>query len=162
MKIQLDSLVITEYCSNNIEKCHFVKEIAKDHLVCYFVSKVMDEFFEDSDQLEDIFVGASYIVQDNNDLIGFIHLSFVHEDVLNLHYGVHPKFRRNVKHYGAKILKETKNCLFERFSDVSEIELYINEINRGSIKCAEEAGYIYRKEFSNRRGTRFKIYTAKR
>lgn len=162
MKIQLDSLVITEYCSNNIEKCHFVKDIANDRLTCHFVSKAMDEFFLDSDELEDIYVGASYIVQDDNDLVGFIRLAFVHEDVLNLHYGVHPKFRKNSKHYGARILKETKNCLFEKFNNISEIELYINEINMGSIKCAEEAGYIYRREFSNREGTKFKIYTVRR
>ena len=74
------------------------------------------------------------------------------DGVLNLHYGVHPSFRRNPKHYGTRILKESSQYIFKNMSNVKKIELFIKPMNRGSIKCAENAEYHLIREIKSKQG----------
>lgn len=146
MKIKMDSLVITEYCSTDKRKYRFIKEISEDPLVNYFVSRTMEELLEDSEGLDKLYVGPAYIIEEQRKLVGLIRLAFLDGDgVLNLHYAVHPDYRR--KHYGTKILTEISKYLFKNMLSVSKIELYIKEMNTGSIKCAENAKFKFDRDF---------------
>ena len=103
MKIKMNSLVITEYCSSDKRKYRFKKEISEDPLINHFVSPNMDEWLEDSEGLNQLLIGPAYIIAEERKLVGFIRMASLDQNgTLNLHYGVHPDYRRN--HYGTKIL----------------------------------------------------------
>lgn len=149
MKVKMHNLAITEYCSTDKRKYRFIKEISEDPLIKHFVSNSMEEWLEDSEGLDQLLVGPAYIVADQRKLVGIIRLAFLDMDgTLNLHYAVHPSYRN--QHYGTKILQEVSQYIFQQLPNVKKIELYIKEINTGSIKCAENANYIYEKDFSSR------------
>lgn len=148
MKIKLDSLIITEYCSQDKRKIRFIKEISNDQLINHFVSSHLQKQLEESEGTNKIDIGHTYIIEDKRKLVGFIRLAFMDFDgVLQLHYGVHPDFRR--QQYGTKILKETSNYILKTIKPVKKIELYINQQNKGSIKCAENAMFKLEREFKS-------------
>lgn len=153
MKIKMDSLVITEYCYSDERIERFCKEVEGDLLFNQFLSHNMREWIEESENTDKLLVGPGYIVADDRKLIGYLRLAGLDFDgVLNLHYGVHPNFRRNPKHYGTKILTEASNYIFKNMSSVKTIELFIKEINSGSIRCAENANYRLTREIVTRSG----------
>ena len=83
--------------------------------------------------------------------------------ILNLHYGVHPGFRRNPKHYGTEILVESAKYIFKNMKFVKRIELFIKEINKGSIQCAEKAGYHLTRKIEPKNGDgKVKVYSKSR
>lgn len=145
MKIKMDSLVITEYCSNDKRKIRFVKEISEDQLVNYFVSGTLKEQIESSEGNENLQVGPAYIIEEQRKLIGIIRLASINkEGSLYLHYAVHPDYRR--QHYGTKLLKETSEYLLKNNKDITKIELHIKDVNNGSIRCAEKSGFSLEKK----------------
>ncbi len=158
MKIKMNSLVITEYCSSDKRKYRFKKEISEDPLINHFVSPNMDEWLEDSEGLNQLLIGPAYIIAEERKLVGFIRMASLDQNgTLNLHYGVHPDYRRN--HYGTKILLEVQKCIFHQFPNVKKIELHIKEINKGSIRCAENAGFkLIRDEQLRKDDSKLKIY----
>ena len=145
MKIKMDSLVITEYCSCDKRKFHFIKEISDDQLIKNFISRSINEWLEDSENVDELLIGPAYIIADQRKLVGIIRLAHLDPDgTLDLHYGVHPDYRR--QHYGTRILKEVSKYVFKNLTNVNRIELHINEINKGSIQYAENAQFIYQDE----------------
>lgn len=113
----------------------------------------MREWIEESEHTDKLLVGPGYIVSDDRKLIGYLRLAELSLDgVLNLHYGVHPAFRRNPKHYGTRILMESSQYIFKNITNVKRIELFIKGINKGSIKCAENANYQLNREIVARNG----------
>ena len=162
MKAKIKNLTITDYCSTDKRKIRFVKEITSDPLVCHFVSSVMDEWIEDSEGTDRLLVGPAYIMADDRKLIGFIRCASLDNDgIMNLHYGVHPDFRR--MHYGTQILTESSKYIFENMKNVSAIELYIKQINKGSAKCAINANFTYDRSIPSRSDDCLvNVYTMKR
>ncbi len=149
MKIKLTNLAITYYCSADKRKIRFIKEVSEDPLINHFVSHTMDEWLEDSEDVDQLLIGPAYIIEDNRKLVGFIRPAFMDTNgILNLHYAVHPDYRK--QGYGTKILTETSKYLFRNMDAVKQIELYIKEINTGSIRCAENARFEYEREFKSR------------
>lgn len=136
MKIKMDSLIITEYCSNDKRKIRFIKEISQDPLVNNYVSDIIYEKLEASEGDEKVSIGHSY----KRKLVGFVTLAFLDQNGnLDLHYGVHPDYRK--QGYGTKILLEIKDYVFKEMANVNKIRLFIKKINKGSTKCAINADY---------------------
>lgn len=132
---------------------YFCKGIEEDPLFNQFVSHNMREWLEDSMDMTQLLVGPGYIIADGRKLIRYLRLAELNlNGILNLHYGVHPDFRKNPNHYGTKILKESSKYIFKNISSVKGIELYIKEINKGSIQCAENAGYNLTREILPKNG----------
>ena len=158
MKIKMNSLVITEYCSSDKRKYRFKKEISEDPLINHFISHNIDEWLENSEGLEKLLVGPVDIIAEQRKLVGFIRIASLDQDgTLNLYYGVHPDYRGN--HYGTKILQEVQKCIFQKFPNAKKIELHIKEINSGSIRCAENAGFkLIRDEQLRKDDSKLKIY----
>lgn len=161
MKIKMDNLVITEYCSQDKRKIRFIKDISEDQLIRNYISNYIYDQLEASEGENDIRIGHSYIIEDKRKLIGFIRLAFLDSNgVLQLHYGVHPDHRKN--HYGSKILTESSKYIFKRFLNVNKIELYIKQFNIGSIKCAENANFKMERDFKTQSDCLIKIYAKSR
>lgn len=162
MKIKMDNLVITEYCSNDKEKYHFIKDVSEDKLIKKYVSNNMDEWLEDSEGLDKIYVGPAYIIEDKEKLVGFIRLSSLNKDgVLDLHYATHPVYRK--QNYGTKILLEVSKYIFKNILSINKIELHIKEINIGSIKCAKKAKFKFDREYIPRYDDcKVKVYSMKK
>lgn len=94
-----------------------------------------------------------YILTDGRKLVGYLRLAELDlNGVLNLHYGVHPDFRRNPEHYGTRILLESSQYIFQNINNVKTIELFIKEMNKGSIKCAQNANYKLAREIEPKKG----------
>lgn len=147
MKIKLDSLYITEYCHSDKRKYRFIKEVGEDPLINQFVSYHIDNHLENSENLNDLEIGPAYIIADQRKLVGLIRLANLDFDgTLELHYAVHPDYRR--QHYGTKILAEVSKYVFKNVQDVKMIELYIKEINKGSLKCATNAGFLFDRDLT--------------
>ena len=158
MKLKMDSLIITEYCSTDKRKYRFIKEVSQDPLIIQFVSPSIKEYLEKSENIDNLSIGNTYIIADERKLVGLIKLASLKEGRLNLYYATHPDYRRNEKHYGSKILKETSKYLLKNMKEVTEIELSIKEINKGSIKCAEEAGFKLETQTTSKRDSKLMIY----
>lgn len=151
MKIKLDSLMITEYCEIDKRKVRFLRDMTEDPLIRHFVSQTMDEWLEESENVNDLLIGPAYIIEDKRSLVGLVRLAELDMDgVLNLHYGVHPLYRHNEKHYGTRILKEVTPYIYSKFKDVNKIELHIKEININSIRCALDANYNFDRSYKPR------------
>lgn len=150
MKISIGNLMITSFCSNNVEHIKFRDELKEDDLIYDFVSTTIEDDLHEisSDELE---LEQSYIIQDNNDLVGYIYVEGISdvEGIVELRYAVHPEFRRlgylgchdsKRKGYGQQILEECSNYLFT-FAAINSVELHIRKDNVASIGCAEKAKY---------------------
>lgn len=61
MKIKMDSLIITEYCSTDKRKYRFIKEVSQDPLINQFVSPNIKEYLEESEKIEDLSIDRSYL-----------------------------------------------------------------------------------------------------
>lgn len=153
MKIKMNTLTIIEYCCTDRRIERFCKEVEEYPLFTHYVSSDIGKLIEDSQNMNELLVGPGYILADERKLIGYLRLADLDFDgVLNLHYGVHPDFRRNIKHYGTRILMESSQYIFKNISNVKRIELFIKEMNKGSIKCAENANYILSREIVAKNG----------
>lgn len=142
----MDNLIITDYCSDDKKKYHFTKEISKDPLIKNFVTNNIEELIESSKDNDKLYMGPAYIVKKEKNLIGLIRLASLDIDgVLNLHYAVHPNYRK--QHYGTEILTETSKYLLKNIAVINRIELFIKDINKGSIRCAENAKFTLNREF---------------
>ena len=56
MKIKLDSLIITEYCSSDKRKFRFVREVGDDPLINQFVSYSIGTYLEESERLDKLII----------------------------------------------------------------------------------------------------------
>lgn len=160
MKIKISNLVITDYCSTDKRKIRFIKEIKEDPLICHFVSNFIDNHLKESEGSTELLVGPAYIIEDKRKLVGFIRCAFLDFDgVLNLHYAVHPSYRR--MHYGSKMLLDVSKYILKNMS-VNAIELYIKDINSGSIKCAKNANFTFDRSFQTSIDGKINVYILKK
>ena len=150
MNIKIGNLTITSFCSDNIEHIRFRKDLKHDYPIYEFVSTNIESDLQEvhSDNIE---LERSYIIQANNDLVGYICIKEISEEegIVELRYAVHPEFRRlgylgyhdkNRKGYGQQILEECSNYLFT-LDNINSVELHIRKDNQASIGCAEKAKY---------------------
>lgn len=139
MKISIGNLCISDYSASDLNKVRFARQLANDLSINKFVSSCIDEFLEDSENDSKLYVGPAYLVEDNNTPVGFIRMNSLSSGKLDLHYGVHPEYRN--KGYGTKILIQMSSYIFKTMSHVEKIQLYIANVNYGSINCAKKAGF---------------------
>lgn len=139
MKIKLNSLQLITYKEDKKKHFRFVKEMKNDPLMCHFVTDKPDEYLMNTKDDSDT-IGSTYLVAKEKDLIGYVRFAELDkEGTLDLHYAVHPDQRR--KGYGTKILIEVSDYLLKNINEVNMIQLNINNINSGSIKCAKKAAF---------------------
>lgn len=154
MDIKLKTLYITSYDSSDIEKIRFTKEFKNDIFVQQYLYSCVDEMIEKSEKYPNLHIGCGYIIKDEEDLIGFIRPArIVGLSMLDLDYGVHPKFRN--KGYGTKILIEASDYFLENVERIHKIRLSIASSNENSSKCATNAGFI---ELEEKYPMHFKTY----
>ena len=144
MKIKLKTLSLNTYNVDNRKQYRFVDEMKNDPLVKEFVSEITDHYLIKAKNDEQIEIGSSYLVSEQKKLVGYIRLNELDVNgVLTLHYAVHPDLRK--QGYGTKILVEVSDYAFKNIDRVTKIRLYIRNYNKGSIKCAEHAGFKLQK-----------------
>lgn len=141
MNIQLDTLVLKSYDSNNNKHTKFKNTLEYDEeFVKYFGNffiKNINDIFSPSDTLE---VNNAYILEDNEEVIGMIRIfNKTFNGVIDLQYAVSRDYRKSG--YGKKILKEMSNYFINN-KDINCIKLDIDKNNLGSISCATSLGYI--------------------
>jgi len=140
MNISIGNLMITSFCSKNINHLKFRKELKQDEYIYEFVTIDIEKDLIEATSEEKIEIDNSYIIQDNDKLVGYICLKPMYEekDIVELRYAVHPEYRR--LNYGKQILEECRNYLLS-FNYINDLELHIRKDNNASIGCAEKAKY---------------------
>lgn len=139
MNISIGNLMITSFCSSNAEHIKFKHNLKQDDLIYEFVSTTIEDDLKEV-QTNSLQLEQSYIIQDQDKLVGYICIKDLIEEhkTVELRYAVHQEFRK--LGYGRKILEECKNYLFT-LDDIDSIELHIRKDNYPSINCAEKAKY---------------------
>lgn len=151
MNISIGNLMITSFCSQNPEHVRFKWDLAMDDAIYEFVSIDIKNDLHEVKNEEEIELENSYIIQDKDNLVGYIYIEGISESegIVELRYAIHPEYRRlgylgysdsNRKGYGQQILEECSNYLFN-FDDIDCVELHIRKDNEASIGCAEKAKY---------------------
>lgn len=150
MQVSIGNLMITSFCAENIKHQKFRFDLAHDEVIYDFVST---NIYNDLVEVvgEDVRLECSYIIQDNDKLVGYIDTKIIlnEEGIIELRYAVHPKYRRlgylgysdsTRKGYGEQILEECSSYLFN-FDNVNSIDLHIRKDNVASIGCAKKAKF---------------------
>ena len=150
MNKNIGNLTITSFCKDNIEHIKFIKDLQKDELIYTFVSVDIKNDIKETTS-NDIEIGSSYLIAENEKLVGYICLKKIYnvDNVVELRYAVHPKCRRfkylgysdeNRKGYGQLILEECRDYLLT-IDGIDNIELHIRKDNDASIGCAVKSKY---------------------
>lgn len=138
MDISIGNLTISSFCVDNVEHIIFRKELIEDK--CFH--KFFPHFTEDTVLKpiindNEIKLKNSYIIRDNNKLVGWIRIGGIDKDI-TFDCAVHPSFRK--MGYGSMIIDECSNYLFE--NDIAqEIECVIREDNSDCINCISKHKY---------------------
>ena len=141
MNVKLNSLAITNFDSNDLEKIKFVKELKEDNLISQFLYGCIDKMIEASEKSENFVLGYGYIVLDKDNLIGFIRPArIIDNSTLDIDYAVKSNYRH--QGYGTKILEEASEYFFKNSDEIENIKLFIDSENVNSMSCAEKAGFI--------------------
>lgn len=146
MKIKLKTLSIMTYDINKKENVRFVTELKNDQLMRKFVPGTIEKRLLSASNDSNIEIGSSYIINENKNPVGYVRFNELEDNVLTLHYGVHPDKRK--QGYGSKILLEVSDYVFKNMNDINKIRLCIRSYNVGSRKCALNAGFIEREDMS--------------
>ncbi len=143
----MGTLVITNYCSTDKRKYRFKQDMVNDPLIAQYISRDFSKLLEDSENVKELKIGESYIIEEERKLVGFIKLhNITPYNMLDLHYAVHPDFRKNPNHYGRKILTEFENYAFRNINGIDGIELRIKLDNIFSKRCIRNIGFTYVKQ----------------
>lgn len=138
MEIKLDSLVVTNYDSKDLDKVKFVREIGEDKNIRRYVSPNIEEVLMRPNYTGDIENAVAYIVKDQDKCVGFVKPSIFFDTEVGLDYGVHPEYRK--KGYGTKILLEVSDYFFKK--NFQSVVLCIDNSNKASINAALKAGFV--------------------
>ena len=151
MQISIGNLMITNFCSDSIKHQKFRFDLIRDDAIYEFVSTSIGKDLIELEESEDIELEHSYIIQDNDELVGYIYIEGISEEegIVELRYAVHPEYRRlgflgqsdsNRRGYGQQILEECSKYLFT-FDNINTVELHIRKDNYPSLGCAKKAKY---------------------
>lgn len=147
MKLKIGNLYITEYCSNDLKKYHFTKELSNDELIKKYISPDISTWIELSENLNRVCVGPGYLIGNNIDLIGAFKISnMTKEGYLNFDYMISKNYRNTKEHYGTMLVSELTDFLLNYFLFIRGIELAIDRTNIASIKCVTKAGFEFKKK----------------
>lgn len=151
MKIELNEFNIETFIEND-KYCEFVGEMSKDTEISKYVPGMLEIELKETKDLEKFEGGHSYIISTSKNLIGFIEIWSALK-MCNLSYGLHEKYRN--LGYGKKMLIEVSDYLLNHYQ---KINLYIDEKNIPSNKCAINAGY----RLVNKVGVAVNVYERKK
>ena len=151
MQISIGNLIITSFCIDSIKHQKFRFDLIRDDAIYEFVSTSIGKDLIELEESEDIELEHSYIIQDNDELVGYIYIEVISEEevIVELRYAVHPEYRRlgflgqsdsNRRGYGQQILEECSKYLFT-FDNINTVELHIRKDNYPSLGCAKKAKY---------------------
>lgn len=132
-----NSLTVTNYDSNDIDKVRFVREIGIDKDIRKFVSPEIENYLMRPTYTDGIESSVAYLVKDKDKIVGFFKPSMYYGTDIGIDYGIHPNYRRCG--YGSRMLIEISNYFFER--NIKSITLCIDNSNIPSINTAIAAGF---------------------
>lgn len=135
--MKLDNFILEEYNENKAEHKKTISEISSDGDSRMYLGdlKTFVDFFKNlkNQSLLNILFIAYY----NREPIGFITISDIGD--YEICYGLRPKCRG--EYLGSLLLQEFSEKVFERYENIDELKLFIDELNISSKKTAELAGY---------------------
>lgn len=137
MRVKLDNFILEDYNETNPEHKKTIAELNSDvegrmYLGNLKLTVECLQVLKEQSQLNHTFI-AYY----NGEPIGFILITDNCD--YEICYGIRPKYRG--EYFGALLLLEFSEKMFEDFEEIKELKLYIDENNIGSIKTAKLAGY---------------------
>lgn len=135
--MKLDNFILEEYDNTKEDHKRTILEISSDAEGRMYLGDLRTTVdcikgFGDNESFNCV-----YIAYYNDTAVGFISISE------NCDYeicsGIRPKYRG--EHLGALLLQEFSEKIFEKYNEVDELKLYIDNTNISSIKSAKLVGY---------------------
>lgn len=125
---------------NNYDEIHktVIVELFNDRAGKMFLGDLMYANAMIERRKEEDYRNCAYIAYRNNDAVAYISLS-IKDNSYQISCGVRPKYRG--MHIATVLLEDFTNKIFEKYDDINELTLIINNLNTGSQRVALNVGY---------------------
>ena len=132
MTINLKSLSITNYDSKKVENVKFLREIEKDKEISQNIEDVKTSL-EKSIGLSNFRLGVSYLVKENEELIGLVKLADKNTQEHSLSIDIAICEAHRDKGYGEILFSEISDFIFRNSNLIKKVKL-VNYIDKNESK----------------------------
>lgn len=136
--MELDNFFLAEYNYTNVDHKTVAIELGNDKDGRNYLGNLEYHIDMVNKRKEDNPCNHAYIAYYDDIPIGFISITNKDESY-QISYGIRPRNRG--EHLGAMLLQEFSEKMFEVYPEINTLTLIINDLNTGSRKTANLAGY---------------------
>lgn len=136
--MELDNFFLSEYDTKNIDHKTTIIELENDTEGRKYLGNLEYHIDMVNKRQEENRCNHAYIAYYNDTPIGFISITNKDESY-QISYGIRPKNRG--EYLGALLLQEFSEKMYEVYPEINTLTLIINDLNTGSRKTADLAGY---------------------
>ena len=136
--MELDNFYLAEYDGKNIDHKTTIIELENDKNGKQYLGNLEYHIAAVNRRKEESRCNHAYVAYYADIPIGFISITNKNESY-QISYGIRPKSRG--EHLGALLLQEFSEKMFEIYPEIDKLTLIINNLNTGSKKTADLAGY---------------------
>lgn len=133
--MRMDTLYLVSFDKDNKKHLEFVMNLLHDESIRKRFQGIFTSLSSNNDEI----YGNAYLVKDGPNLVGYIDIGNLDDDTIYLREAVSEEYRG--QKYGARILKEVTNFLFNNVEDLEFIKVRIANDNISSLKTADACGY---------------------
>lgn len=127
-----------------IEHYTLIQSLGRDKDVTTYIARDFPTWIKKQQSVSEdkIEVGKSYVVEREGKYVGIVgSLEFSNDGILEVWYTIRKNLRG--RGYGEKVLAEITPYLIEHVDGLKDIELKIDQANKGSQKVAIRNGYVF-------------------
>lgn len=136
--MELDNFFLAEYDSENIDHKTVVIELENDSYAKNYLGNLSYHIERINQRKENNRCNHAYIAYYDDVPVGFISV-YLEQEMYQISYGIVPEKRG--EYLGALLLQEFSEEMFEEYPEINTLTLLINNLNTGSKKTANLAGY---------------------
>ena len=140
LNIEFENFRIINFNKKDDEHLKVYEELVNGESKSKMISLIGENLIS-SHETETLDFANAYLLQQNEDIIGYLYLTAKFNNHIYLEMSILKKYRN--KKMGSMMLEEITNYLFMNNDDLKEIRLSIDKSNPGSMKSALNANYYY-------------------
>lgn len=136
--MELDNFFLAEYDARNIDHKTVIIKLENDSYARTYLGNLSYHIERINQRKEENRCNHAYIAYYDDVPVGFISI-YLEQKMYQISYGIIPKKRK--EYLGALLLQEFSEKLFDEYPEIETLNLLINNLNTGSKKTANLAGY---------------------
>lgn len=138
--MELDNFFLAEYNKQNIDHQNIVNNLGNDYDAKTYLGNLNYHIDRINQRKEDNPCNHAYIAYYDDIPVGFISI-YLEDEMYQISYGI-VKEKRG-EYLAALLLQEFSEEMFEEYPEIDTLTLLINNLNTGSKKTANLAGYTH-------------------